>query len=178
MKRNKIKMLVITAMVTAVVSIISPLAIPLPFGVPVTLQTFAVAFAGYFLGYKLGVLSIFIYVLIGAVGLPVFSGFNGGLGVLTSYTGGFILGFLFLALFCGIRFKTENTYLFIVSGVVGLLLCHSMGITQFSLVSKNTFMESMVMSSIPFLIKDIASVVAAYMVAGTLRKRKIFEEQF
>ena len=91
-KKMSAKDMAFTGMFAAVIAVLSQIAIPLPSGVPVTLQTFAVALAGYTLGMKLGGLSAIVYVLIGAVGVPVFSGFKGGLGSLTGPTGGFIWG--------------------------------------------------------------------------------------
>lgn len=172
MKEIKLNKLILTAMITALVAVLSPIAIPMPIGIPVTLQTFCVSFAGFFLGYKLGVVSILIYILLGAIGLPVFSGYNGGLGVLTSYTGGFIFGFIFLALFSGFKFKLSN-YLQVVSGIIGLLLCHALGAIQFGLLSNISIIESIVLVSVPYLIKDIASIIAAFIVVRFLIVRKV-----
>ncbi|MBR6474866.1 MAG: biotin transporter BioY, partial [Lachnospiraceae bacterium] len=72
--------------------------ITIPFMVPFTLQTFAVFTIVGLLGGRKGFLSILVYILLGAVGLPVFSGFKGGIGVLAGTTGGYIIGFLFIAL--------------------------------------------------------------------------------
>ena len=72
--------------------------ISIPTVVPFTLQTFAVFLAVAVLGGKRGTLSVIVYVLLGAVGLPVFSGFKGGIGVLLNTTGGYIIGFIFSAL--------------------------------------------------------------------------------
>ena len=71
--------------------------IQIPTVVPFTLQTFAVFFAVYFLGGKKGTLAVFIYILLGMVGLPVFAGFKGGFGALFGMTGGYIMGFILQA---------------------------------------------------------------------------------
>ena len=88
-------------MFAAVIAVLAQIAIPLPSGVPVTLQTFAVALTAVVLGARLGSLSTLIYILLGAAGAPVFTGFYGGLGAIVGKTGGFIWGFLFLAFFTG-----------------------------------------------------------------------------
>ena len=72
--------------------------ITVPAAVPFTLQTFAIFFVLSLLGGKRGTIAILVYILLGAVGLPVFSGFNGGLGALLGTTGGYIFGFLFIGL--------------------------------------------------------------------------------
>ncbi|HJC25529.1 MAG TPA: biotin transporter BioY [Candidatus Eisenbergiella merdavium] len=95
------KTMIIIAMFAAVIAVLAQIAIPLPSGVPVTLQTFAVALTAVVLGARLGSLSTLIYILLGAAGAPVFTGFNGGLGAIVGKTGGFIWGFLFLAFFTG-----------------------------------------------------------------------------
>ena len=84
---EKTKEIVCAGMFTAVLVILSQLAIPMPTGVPITLQTFAVALTGVVLAWKLGLASTIIYILLGTVGVPVFSEFSGGLHVLVGYTG-------------------------------------------------------------------------------------------
>ena len=93
--------LITAALFTAITAVLSQTAIPTPFDVPLTLQTFAVALCGYVLGVKWGLASIAAYILLGTVGVPVFSGFRGGVQVLFGATGGFIFGFLFLTGLCG-----------------------------------------------------------------------------
>lgn len=73
--------LVIIALFAAITAVLSQIAIPMPTNVPVTLQTFAVALCGFCLGSKKGTAAILVYILLGAVGIPVFTGFKGGLRV-------------------------------------------------------------------------------------------------
>ena len=95
-KQLSTKSIILVGMFAAVLAVMSQIAIPMPSGVPMTLQTFAVALAGAVLGWKLGALSALVYLLLGAAGVPVFSGMSGGLGVLLGKTGGFIFGFIFM----------------------------------------------------------------------------------
>ena len=95
--REKTIQIVLVGVFAAVLAVLSQISIPLPSGIPVTLQTFAVALCGYALGWKRGLLATAVYVALGLVGLPVFSGFSGGLGKLAGPTGGYILGFLAIA---------------------------------------------------------------------------------
>ena len=82
MKKSKLttKQIVLTGMMTAVLAVLSIVTIPLPTGVPVTLQTFAMAFCGYVLGWKLGGASSALYLILGAIGVPVYAGMSGGFG--------------------------------------------------------------------------------------------------
>ena len=92
MKKSKLttKQIVLTGMMTAVLAVLSIVTIPLPTGVPVTLQTFAMAFCGYVLGWKLGGASSALYLILGAIGVPVYAGMSGGFGALLGPAGGFI----------------------------------------------------------------------------------------
>ena len=93
-RTERTKKLVYTAVFAAITACLAQITIPMPSGVPITLQTFAVAFAGFFLGAKCGLAAVGIYILLGAAGAPVFSGFTGGAPHLIGLTGGFVWGFL------------------------------------------------------------------------------------
>ncbi|MCM1049709.1 MAG: biotin transporter BioY [Clostridiales bacterium] len=161
--------IVYTGMFAAVLAIMTQISVPMPSGVPITLQTFAVALTGYVLAWKRGTLSTLVYILIGAVGLPVFSGFRGGVQVLVAHTGGFIWGFIIFTLLCGVGAMMKNKALSIMLGMIGLLICHLFGVIQFMLVVKNGFLESFLLVSAPYLIKDIVSVVLAYALGSRIR---------
>jgi biotin transport system substrate-specific component len=179
MSKNKkeftTKKMVSIALMVAIICIISPIAIPTVSGVPITLQTFIIALAGAFLHSKWGTSSVFIYILLGAVGIPVFSGYGSGFGKLFGMTGGFIWGFLLLAFFCGLQVKTKKTWIYyflrFVFGVIGLLSCHALGILQFSILTESTWIASALLVSVPYLIKDILSVFAGIFLGELLRKR-------
>ena len=150
-KETKIstKEIVCVGMFAAVLAVLSQISIPMPSGVPITLQTFAVALTGVVLAWKLGVTSTLVYILLGAVGVPVFSQFSGGLHVLVNYTGGFIWGFIVLALLCGIGITLKNKLLGVLLGFAGLAVCHLFGVIQFMVVMKMGFMESFLLASAP-----------------------------
>ena len=90
------------AVFAALLAVLSQIAIPMPWGIPFTLQTFAVALCGYVLGPAWAPVAVGVYLALGAVGLPVFSGFAGGAASLLNVTGGFLWGFLPMALLCGL----------------------------------------------------------------------------
>lgn len=171
--KNKVstKKIVYVGMFAAILAILAQIAIPTFSGVPITLQTFAVALTGAILGWKLGLTSTAIYILIGAAGAPVFANMRGGFQVLTVHTGGFIWGFLFMVLLCGIGSIMKNKILGIMIGLVGLMLCHTLGVLQFSYVMSMDLWKTVTLVSLPYLIKDIASVVLAFIVGGEIRKR-------
>jgi biotin transport system substrate-specific component len=164
-----VKTMVQVAFFAAIIAALSQISIPLPFGVPVTLQTLAVALCGYVLGWKLGLIATGVYVLLGAAGLPVFSQFGGGPGVLFGLAGGFIWGFLALAALCGLGMRRKEKAVGIALGVAGLFACHLLGVIQFSLVTGTAMGKSMLLVSLPFLVKDVISVAGAYLLAGVIR---------
>lgn len=178
MKKNKdgsakitTKDIVGVGMFAAVLAVLSQISIPMPSGVPVTLQTFAVALAGVVLAWKLGTASVLVYILLGAVGVPVFAGFTGGAQALVNYTGGFIWGFIAMALLCGIGVRMNNKIAGILVGIAGLAVCHLFGTIQFMAVMKMGFVESFLLASAPYLIKDVISVVLGFVIGGQIRTR-------
>lgn len=164
------KTIATVGMFTAVLSVLSILTIPMPTGVPVTLQTFAMALCGYVLGTKRGTASTVLYILLGTVGVPVFAGMTGGPSWLAGYSGGFIWGFIFLTLFCAIGMKQKNVALRIAFGIIGLAICHLLGVIQFAIVASTSLPASFVAVSVPYIVKDVISVVGAYLVALPVRK--------
>lgn len=164
------KTIATVGMFTAVLSVLSILTIPMPTGVPVTLQTFAMALCGYVLGTKRGTASTVLYILLGTVGVPVFAGMTGGPSWLVGYSGGFIWGFIFLTLLCALGMERKNVVLRIVLGIAGLAICHLLGVIQFAIVASTSLPASFIAVSVPYILKDVISVVGAYFVALPIRK--------
>lgn len=163
--------LVMIGVFAALIGVLSQISIPMPTGVPVTFQTFAVALCGYFLGVKKGTAAVFVYIMLGAVGAPVFTGFKGGFACIGGLTGGFIYGFLAMVLLCGLPLK--NKPLRIVLGMAGIIALHFFGVLQYSLLTENGFIQSFLLVSAPYLIKDFISVVLGYFGALAMRRIKV-----
>ena len=97
-----VKQLALTGLMAAVICVLGPLALSIPVSpVPISLGTLAIYFVASVAGMKTGTLSVVIYILLGLAGVPVFTGFTGGVGKLFGPTGGYIIGYLFMALICG-----------------------------------------------------------------------------
>ncbi|MGI6744372.1 MAG: biotin transporter BioY [Eubacteriales bacterium] len=174
LNRSEIKKMALTGLMTAVAAALSQISFPLPSGIPVTLQTFGVALAGYILGWKWGAVSMLLYIALGAVGVPVFAGFKGGVSSLVGLTGGFIAGFVLMAALCGVKPGIENkkaeAVIEIVSGLLGIAACHIPGVLWFSRLSGNTVAVSFLKVSLPYLLKDIVSVIGAWLLVRFLKK--------
>ncbi len=103
MTSSKTKKMMLTALFTAITAVCAMISIPLPFTpVPINMATLAIFMAGGLLGWKYGSLSQIVYVLLGAMGAPIFSGFRGGLGHLVGPTGGYLLGYIVAAFLVGV----------------------------------------------------------------------------
>ena len=157
--RSKTYDMVYIAVFAVLIAICSWISIPTT--VPFTLQTFAVFLAVGVLGGKRGSLSVLIYILLGAVGIPVFAGFSGGFGILLGSTGGYIIGFLFSALLMwGMEaLLGKKTWVLGLSMVLGLIVCYAIGTVWFMAVyTKNSGPVGLaaVLSwcVIPFIIPD------------------------
>lgn len=156
---NKVKAMTLTAVLTAALAIVAQISIPLP-GMPLTLQCFAVALGGYVFGARIGIGATVLYIALGAVGLPVFASFRGGAEVLVGVTGGFVWGFLPLALLCGVA-KSKKRGTAYILGLLGLVVCHTIGVAQFCVVTGGTVAAAFVTASAPFIIKDALLIWAA-----------------
>ena len=150
--------------------------ISVPTEVPFTLQTFAVFLVTGLLGLKCGTLSVLVYLLLGAVGLPVFAGFKGGLGALMGVTGGYLLGFVFTALAVGliIKFFGRSFPVLLIAMVVGLVLCYAFGSLWFLKVYTSAS-GAMAMGTVlakcvvPFLIPDGIKILLAALLVRRLQ---------
>ena len=165
MKNKNLYNYIFTAFFVAIIAIFSQIAIP--FGpIPLTLQTFAVALAGYTLERKYAVLSILVYLALGAVGMPVFSNFKGGISAFFGATGGFLIGFLLLVLLCTFgKGKSKIIY-----SLLGLILCHLCGVIWFSFILSNSIWQAFLISSLPYILKDLISLIFANFISNSIRK--------
>ncbi len=150
--------------------------ITVPIGpIPFTLQTFGVFCALCLLGGKYGTLAFAVYLAIGALGAPVFSGFSGGIGKLVGPTGGYLIGFLAAGLiYCAAeKLFGEKPLPEIASMLVGMFACYAFGTAWFMVAapSKPGLMTALGLCVFPYILPDIAKIVAAYFFAKMLKKR-------
>ena len=171
-KTIKLSDLAKIASMSALLAVCSWVTIPLPFsGVPVTLQTFAVFFAIEFIGCKRALVSYIVYLALGAVGVPVFSGFGGGVGHLIGPTGGYLFGFVFTCVFCMIfenRYKSGIIHFVILA--CGLLICYLCGTAWFVFQTQNGVWKSLLLCVTPYIIPDAVKIALASFVAAKMKK--------
>ncbi|MBW2028162.1 MAG: biotin transporter BioY [Deltaproteobacteria bacterium] len=170
-RRSPLRGMVYAALFGAATAVGAYIIIPFPI-VPITLQTLFVALAASLLGGRLGALSQFIYLLLGIIGLPVFSGGKAGFGVLMGPTGGYLVGFIVGAYVTGrlmeIREKTTIAWT-AFSIAAGFVVIYILGVTQLSLVAKMALSKAISVGVIPFLIGDCLKVVLATLVVKKTR---------
>ena len=162
-------MIALCAAVMAVCSWIS-----IPAAVPFTMQTFGVFLAVGLLGGRNGTLAVLIYILLGAAGLPVFSGFAGGIGHLFGATGGYIIGFIFSALLMWLAeaLLGRSNKTLVASMIAGLLVCYAFGTAWFMVVyAKNSgsigLITALSWCVFPYIIPDALKIILA---AGLTRR--------
>ncbi len=162
------------ALSVAILAVCSWISIPLI--VPVTLQTMAVFAVSGILGTKRALLALTVYMLLGAVGVPVFAGFSGGIGVLTGPTGGYLFGFFFIALSVG--WTTErfgfSPIILMISMSLGLLLCYTFGTLWFQYVYTQNSGPIGLWSVLgwcvfPFIIPDLVKMFVAVVIVLRVR---------
>ena len=160
---------------TVLIAICSWISIPTT--VPFTLQTLGVFLTIGLLGGKRGTISIIIHIVLGAVGLPLFAGFSGGVGIIMGNTGGYILGFLFTGLIMwAIEKLFGNSYLTLaVSMVIGLIVCYAVGTLWFITVyTQNTGSIGVIsvlgLCVFPFIIPDLIKIIVALYLTKRLKK--------
>lgn len=169
------KELAFSALMAALIAVCSQIQIPT--SVPFTMQTFGVFVALGLLGGKWGTLSVLAYVLLGAVGVPVFAGFSGGIGILLGMTGGYIAGFIVMGLVYLAITKTlgEKDWVMILAMAVGLIVLYAFGTVWFMFVYTRNIESIGVMSALgmcvfPFIIPDTVKLALAVTLTKVLKK--------
>ncbi len=174
LKNSRLLNLIYIAMFSAIITICAQIQIPAT--VPFTLQTFGVFVAAGLLGFKRGTLSVIIYLLLGLIGVPVFSGFKGGAGVLFGTTGGYIIGFVLIAVIVGL-FKDKfgvNLWALTISMTLGLLVCYIFGTVWFYIISNSNMQMSLFtilsLCVFPFIPFDVLKIIAAVVFVNRIEK--------
>ena len=168
----KTRDLIFCSFFAALTAVFSQILLPLPFSpVPVNLTLLAPRLAGQLLGMKRGIISQILYVLLGLFGLPVFTGFSGGPGVLFGPTGGYIMGYILAAGISGRKILPKSKR--IIAGLLqmagGLLACYLLGALWFALVTERGLYESLMLCILPFLPGDALKILACSYLAKKLR---------
>ena len=145
--------------------------ITIPATVPFTLQVFGIFFTLEYLGGKRGAIAVWLYLAMGAVGLPVFSGFRGGVGVLLSATGGFVMAFAAVALlYFVLSFFKMPRWAHYLLAAFSLALIYLGGSAWFVYMMGGTLVHALMVCVVPFILPDLIKIVLAFLLSARLGK--------
>lgn len=170
----KVKTIVLIGLMTALTCVLGPLSVPLPFSpVPISLTNLAIYFTIYVVGTKKGTMSYLIYLLIGFIGVPVFSAFTSGPGKLFGATGGYLIGFIFMALISGIFIDKwpSKLYLHFIGMVLGTIVCYLFGTIWLSFQAGMSLKAAALAGVLPFIPGDIVKILLAVLTGPQIRRR-------
>lgn len=161
------------AAMAALMSVCAWIAIPGP--VPITLQTFAVFLTLLLLGGRRGLIAICVYLLLGAVGLPVFTGFRGGMGVLAGATGGYIIGFMMMGVVYRGLEDESSPVRSAMALVIGLVVCYAFGTIWYTEAYAQTsgtvgYGSAFLTCVAPFILPDLVKLALAMTLAKRLKR--------
>ena len=160
------------ALMAAVICVVGPFTLPIG-PVPITLAPLAILLSVYILGTKKGTIALLIYLLIGAVGVPVFSGFTGGIGELAGPTGGYLIGYIFFALIAGwfIHRFYDKVVIQFLGMVLALAVLYAFGTAWLAYSAGMTFGAALAVGVLPFIVFDLIKIVIAIVLGRAVRNR-------
>ena len=175
---KSIKKRVLESVMTSVMCILGPITMVVPMSpVPISLFSFVVYITLYVLGRKSTTISCCLYLLIGATGIPVFSNFTGGAGIVFGPTGGYLIGYIFMAQIGGwfLEKFPKNRYMQVLGMISGTVCCYFFGTAWLVYQSRVSVLQAVFMGVLPFVVFDFIKILLAYYVGNILRKRyKVF----
>lgn len=170
--KSHVKELTIIGLMTALTCIVAPFSIPIPISpVPISLTNFAIYIIIYATGLKIGTVSYLIYLFLGAAGLPVFSAFSGGFGKLAGPTGGYLIGFLFLAVIQGffIKIRPGNNTFAIIGMITGTVICYLFGTAWLAFQANLNFNAALAAGVIPYLPGDAVKIIISAIIGPKIQ---------
>ena len=166
------KNLSLMALMSALLCLLAAISIPIG-PVPITLSIFIIYIISYVLDANSALISVFIYLLIGIVGLPVFASYKSGFGVIIGPSGGYLISYLivvYISSYYNHKYY-HNKILQLFAMFIALILCYICGTIWFSVFKKSTFIESLFICVFPFIITDVIKIIAACILGNEIRKR-------
>lgn len=164
----------LVGLMTAVICVLGPISFPVPVSpVPVSLGVLGILLAVYLLGMKWGIVSCLIYLLTGLVGVPVFTGFSGGVGKVLGPTGGYLIGYIFLSLITGFFVSRwpARWPLHLVGMILGAVVMYLFGTLWLGYLMKCSFPEALWMGVIPYIPADLVKIAITLGLGGLVRRQ-------
>ncbi len=176
---KSLRTLIFISLLAAILSITSPLSFNVG-AVPITLATFMIYLIGGITKKANGLFSVLLYIVIGIIGVPVFSNFRGGISVILGPTGGFIIGYLPMVFIISLMTSIDKTkiYWYIISMILSTIVCYLCGTIWFMINTSTSFVNSLMICVVPFIIFDVIKMFIATIVSYVLNTKMNFEERF
>lgn len=173
------KEIVMVGLCAAIMCVAGPFAVPIPISpVPISLTPFVIFITAYILSLKLCTLSTFIYLMLGTIGLPVFSGFTGGVGKLAGPTGGYLIGFLLTAFICSVfNYRFQKNVMSILGMICGAAAYYIFGTIWFVVQQDVSFYAAFTACVLPYLFGDALKIIAAFIIGSKLRSHSFFKNR-
>ena len=173
-KKSSIYHMTVCALMAAAMCVLGPMSIPIG-AIPISLTNLVICLTVCLLGMRWGTVSVLVYLLLGACGLPVFSGYSGGLAKFAGPTGGYLIGDILLALIAGF-FVVKFGYKIgwnIVGMALGTVVLYVFGTAWFVVLMKCSIWTALTQCVFPFLVFDALKIVFAALVGSVVRKQLI-----
>ena len=175
-RSSRLRDLILIALFAALISICSWISLPF-FTLPITMQTFALFCTVGILGTRRGALAVLLYLALGLIGLPVFSGMTGGFAVLLGPGGGYLIGFILLVLISGRTMRLLPAWRFapFLGMLLGLLTCYTAGALWYMCIWAGTgaavgFFAALSVCVLPYLLPDLCKLVLALIVSHAVKR--------
>lgn len=164
--------MVLISIMAALICVLAPVAIPVG-AIPITLATFVIYITAALLGPKRGTISIVLYIAIGMIGVPVFSAYRSGFGVVLGATGGYIIGYIPLAFLSGLFvYHNKSKFIFYPLGmIIGTIALYAVGTIWYMLVMDSGLVESLLACVVPFLLFDLIKIIIASLTVYLIHQR-------
>ncbi len=165
--------LAVIGLMTSIISIMSPVSIPLPGLVPISLATLSIYLCTYLLDTKRTLICYTVYLALGCVGIPVFSGFTGGVSRLLGPTGGYLVGYFAIIIFEGAALNhfPNSRLLHILGMVSGTAVCYLFGTLWLCFIQKTSLISGLFAGVLPFIPGDTLKIAAVSSIAPIMRSR-------
>lgn len=169
---KKIKDIAIISVAAAMICVVSPVSIPIG-DIPISLATFIIYLIAAIIGPKKGTISAFVYILVGIIGVPVFSNYRAGISVIVGVTGGYIVGYIPLALLTGIFiYKCKGKiWMYPIGMILGTIVCYFIGTVWYMFNTNNNLISSLLVCVVPFLLFDLIKIVLSSVLAYLMNKK-------
>ena len=178
MNKN-LKLLIYIALLASILSVTAPLSFNIG-TVPITLATFSVYLIGGLTKKWHGILAVLVYIVLGIIGIPVFSNFRGGLGVIVGATGGYIIGYLPCVLIISLitSINKKKIYWYPLGIFLGTIVCYLFGSIWFMIVMNYNFIDTLKVCVVPFILFDLVKLVLASIVSWVLNYKMDFDNLY